>query len=164
MFFPACFLRWFKRLPPELEPSMIDSLTEKADQRPPCVLIAEDDQALRELLAFALYRAGFSVASCNNGLRLLEMLENGIDDRSTAVDIVITDLRMPAMTGLEVLQALFDRPERPPVICMTAFGDAKTHQTAIRYGATHTIDKPFDIDEMIELVRAVCKHKKITKE
>ena len=124
-------------------------------ERPPCVLIAEDDQALRELLSFALYRAGFSVASCSNGLRLLEMLENGIDDASTAPDIVITDLRMPALTGLEVLEALFDRPGRPPVICMTAFGDTKTHQTAIRFGATHTIDKPFDIDEMIELVRAV---------
>jgi DNA-binding response OmpR family regulator len=118
-------------------------------ERPPCVLIAEDDQALRELLSFALYRAGFSVASCNNGLRLLEMLENGIDDASTAADLVITDLRMPALTGLEVLEALFDRPNRPPVICMTAFGDAETHRTAIRFGATHTIDKPFDIDEMI---------------
>lgn len=135
-----------------------------ADQeRPSSVLIAEDDQALRELLTFALHRAGFSVACCNNGLRLLEMLESGIDDASTAVDIVITDLRMPALTGLEVLEALFDRPERPPVICMTAFGDEKTHRTAIRYGATHTIDKPFDIDEMIELVRAVINHQKTLK-
>ncbi len=136
----------------------------KNQQRPPCVLIAEDDQALRELLSFALCRAGFSVACCNNGKRLLEMLENGIDDASTAADIVITDLRMPAMSGLEVLEALFDRPERPPVICMTAFGDSKTHQTAIRFGATHTIDKPFDIDEMIELVRAVYKYKNSDKE
>lgn len=127
-------------------------------ERPPSVLIAEDDQALRELLSFALYRAGFSVACCNNGKRLLEMLENGIDDASTAADLVITDLRMPAMSGLEVLEALFERPERPPVICMTAFGDQKTHQTAIRWGATHTIDKPFDIDEMIELARAVYNH------
>lgn len=131
---------------------------QKNRDRPPCVLIAEDDQALRELLSFALYRAGFSVACCNNGLRLLEILENGIDDASTAADLVITDLRMPAMTGLEVLEALFDKPGRPPVICMTAFGDPKTHQTAIRWGATHTIDKPFDIDEMIELVRAVYNH------
>ncbi len=127
-------------------------------QRPPSVLIAEDDQALRELLSFALHRAGFSVACCNNGLRLLEMLEQGIDDASTAADLVITDLRMPALTGLEVLEALFDRPNRPPIICMTAFGDAETHRTAIRFGATHTIDKPFDIDEMIELVRAVYKY------
>ncbi|WP_020677573.1 response regulator [Geopsychrobacter electrodiphilus] len=134
------------------------------NQRPPCVLIAEDDQALRELLAFALHRAGFSVASCNNGLRLLEMLENGIDDASTAADIVITDLRMPALTGLEVLEALFERPGRPPVICMTAFGDPKTHQAAIRFGATHTIDKPFDIDEMIELVRAVHNYQNREKE
>lgn len=130
------------------------------DERPPCVLIAEDDQALRELLTFALHRAGFSVACCNNGQRLLDMLENGIDDASTAPDLVITDLRMPALSGLEVLQALFNRPERPPVICMTAFGDAETHRTAIRYGATHTIDKPFDIDDMIELARAVYNHQK----
>lgn len=128
-------------------------------ERPPSVLIAEDDQALRELLSFAMCRAGFSVACCNNGQRLLEMLEYGIDDASTAVDIVVTDLRMPGMSGLEVLEALFEKDGRPPVICMTAFGDQKTHQTAIRWGATHTIDKPFDIDEMIELVRAVYNHK-----
>lgn len=127
-------------------------------QRLPCVLIAEDDQALRELLSFAFNRAGFSVACCNNGQRLLEMLEGGIDDDSTAVDLVITDLRMPAMSGLEVLEALFDRSGRPPVISMTAFGDLKTHQTAIRWGATHTIDKPFDIDEMIDLAKAVYNH------
>lgn len=141
---------------------MTDPTTD--NQRPPCVLIAEDDQALRELLSFAMNRAGFSVACCNNGKRLLEILENGIDDASTAVDIVITDLRMPALSGLEVLEALFDRPECPPVICMTAFGDAKTHQAAIRFGATHTIDKPFDIDEMIELVRAVYNYKNSHKE
>ncbi len=137
---------------------------QKDQQRPPCVLIAEDDQALRELLSFAMNRAGFSVACCNNGQRLLEMLENGIDDASTAVDIVVTDLRMPALSGLEVLEALTDRPERPPVICMTAFGDPKTHQAAIRFGATHTIDKPFDIDEMIELVRAVYNYQTRDKE
>lgn len=130
-------------------------------QLPPSVLIAEDDQALRELLTFALHRAGFSVVCCNNGQRLLDMLKKGIEDPSTAVDIVITDLRMPALSGIEVLEALFDQPERPPVICMTAFGDEKTHRTAIRWGATHTIDKPFDIDEMIELVRAVHKQQNV---
>lgn len=139
----------------------MNNLSTDDNQRPPSVLIAEDDQALRELLTFALHRAGFSVVCCNNGQRLLDMLKKGIEDPSTAVDIVITDLRMPALSGIEVLEALFDQPERPPVICMTAFGDEKTHRTAIRWGATHTIDKPFDIDEMIELVRAVHKQQNV---
>jgi len=142
----------------------VNQPTPASHQRPPCVLIAEDDQALRELLTFAMHRAGFSVACCNNGQRLLEMLQQGIDDASTAVDIVVTDLRMPALSGLEVLEALSNRPGRPPVICMTAFGDPKTHQAAIRLGATHTIDKPFDIDEMIELVRAVHNYRTREKE
>jgi DNA-binding NtrC family response regulator len=115
----------------------------------PHILLAEDDTALRELLDFALTRAGYLVTCCTNGLDLLERLEEG-----DPFDLVISGLRMPALTGLEVLECQLDNRQRPPFICMTAFGDRKTHDQAKRFGAATTIDKPFDLDEMIELVRA----------
>ncbi len=117
----------------------------------PHILLAEDDNALLELLDFALTRAGYLVSCCTNGLDLLERLEEG-----DSFDLIISDLRMPALTGLEVLELQHDNPQRPPFICMTAFGDRQTHETARRFGATATIDKPFDLDEMLTLVHTTC--------
>ncbi len=117
----------------------------------PHILLAEDDDALRELLDFALTRAGYLVSCCTNGLELMEKLAAG-----DVYDLVISDLRMPALTGLEVLESQLDNPQRPPFICMTAFGDRQTHDIARRFGAAITIDKPFDLDEMIALAHANC--------
>ncbi len=117
----------------------------------PHILLAEDDLELRELLMLVLSRAGYQVTGCDNGLQLLEELEQG-----ERYDLVISDLRMPALTGLEVLESQFDNPCRLPFICMTAFGDEQTHAAAQRLGAVATIDKPFDLDDMIELVRSTC--------
>lgn len=115
----------------------------------PHILLAEDDKDLLELLDFALTRAGYLVSCCTNGLDLLERLDEG-----DAFDLIISDVRMPALTGLEVLESQLDNPQRPPFICMTAFGDRQTHEIAQRFGASVTIDKPFDLDEMIKLVHA----------
>jgi CheY-like chemotaxis protein len=117
----------------------------------PHILLAEDDSELRELLNFSLVRAGYSVTCCGNGLDLLESLLRPQD-----FDLVISDLRMPALTGLEVLEYLHDIPQRPPFICMTAFGDAQTHESARQLGAAATIDKPFDLDEMLGLIQSTC--------
>jgi len=113
----------------------------------PHILLAEDDEALRELLDFTLTRAGYLVSCCTNGLDLLDRLAEG-----DPFDLVITDLRMPALTGLEVLESQMENKKRAPFICMTAFGDRQTHEQARRLGAV-SIDKPFDLDEMIELVK-----------
>lgn len=124
------------------------------------VLVAEDDQAFRELLCFTLFRAGYTVTSCGDGLTLLERLEGHLQGEEVHFDLVISDVRMPALTGLEVLEALHDQPERPPLICMTAFGDPETHAVARELGATATLDKPFAIESLLEEVAAIC-HRKV---
>lgn len=117
----------------------------------PHILLAEDDNELRELLNFSLARAGYLVTCCENGLDLLDRLLQPQD-----YDLVISDLRMPALTGLEVLEYLHDAGQQLPFICMTAFGDRQTHESAYKFGATATIDKPFDLDEMLTLVHTIC--------
>lgn len=124
--------------------------------RPARVLIAEDDPDLRELLAFCFFREGYAVASCSDGLCLLEQLHESLDGPGEPIDLVVTDIRMPGLTGLEVLEGLCERPLRPPVICMTAFGDPHTHAAARRLHAAATFDKPFDIDALIDRARALC--------
>ena len=120
------------------------------------VLIAEDDPALRELLAFCFFREGYAVVSCSDGLCLLEKLHDSLDGLAEPIDLVVTDIRMPGLTGLEVLESLCGLPEPPPVICMTAFGDPLTHAAAKRLQAAATFDKPFDIDLLIDRARMLC--------
>ncbi len=117
----------------------------------PRVLLAEDDTELRELLALVLENAGYQVVQCANGLQLLTQL-----DRSENFSVVISDLRMPRLSGLDVLDRLRNKSQRPPFICMTAFGDELTHTRASHLGAVATMNKPFDLDEMIALVERVC--------
>lgn len=124
------------------------------DNHYPKILLAEDDYDLRELLAFCLFRAGYNVTSCDNGLKLLERLEGYPGNDGPPFDLVLTDLRMPALTGLEVLETFHDLPKRPPFICMTAFGDEKTHKLAKELGAAFTIDKPVDLDDLVTLIDA----------
>ena len=112
----------------------------------PHILLAEDDFELRELLGFTLERAGYQITACDNGLHLLRQLR-----QSNQFDLVISDLRMPGMSGIDVLRQLQGK-RLPPFICMTAFGAPLTHAASRMLGAAATIDKPFDLDTMIELV------------
>ena len=129
----------------------------------PKILLAEDDRDLRELLAFCLYRAGYSVTSCGNGLELFAHLESDSEVGGEHFDLVLTDVRMPALTGLEVLEAFQDLASRPPFICMTAFGDEATHALAAKLGAAQTIDKPVDIDHLITVIDACIKRQRRSK-
>ncbi|MFO7578063.1 MAG: response regulator [Pelovirga sp.] len=117
----------------------------------PHILLAEDDAELRELLALVLEGAGYRVTQCANGLQLLRQMESA-DDHA----LIISDLRMPGLSGLEVLERQCGRELATPFICMTAFGDEQTHNNARQLGAVATIDKPFDLDEMIALVEGIC--------
>ncbi|HMB16165.1 MAG TPA: response regulator [Pelovirga sp.] len=117
----------------------------------PRVLIAEDDTELRELLALVLEHAGYQVCQCRNGEQLLARLAE-----QPLFNLVISDIRMPGLNGLEVLAQRSGKTQQIPFICMTAFGDEQTHRKARHLGAAATIDKPFDLDEMMELIAHVC--------
>lgn len=115
--------------------------------RPARVLLAEDDAALRRLLADKLRKDGYVVEEAESGLELLTRL--GI--QRGAFDLVISDIRMPGVSGLEVLEGLRNGYEPGswaiPVILITAFGDPETHAEAARLGAV-IFDKPFDVDDL----------------
>ena len=118
--------------------------------RTPLVLLAEDDARMRRLLAAALRLDGFEVVEAKDGAELLEGIGNLIlhprDGR--VVDLVITDVRMPFTTGLDVVAGLRRAEWITPVIVITAFGDEATHAEAQRLGAVAVFDKPFDVNEL----------------
>jgi len=123
----------------------------------PCVLLAEDDRAMRSLLTYSLKRAGYRVVTCEDGWELLSHLGSYLMEQQEHedIDVVVSDIRMPGVTGLEVLEGAREATAFPPMILITAFGDDWTHDEAERLGARAILDKPFDVDALLDEVRRV---------
>jgi CheY-like chemotaxis protein len=118
------------------------------------VLVAEDDSAMRELIVSMLAHDGYEVVEARDGAQVLHhigalMSEGRISDPP---DLIITDVRMPGMTGLEILRSMRRADWRTPFIVMTAFGDAATHAEARRWGAAAVLDKPFELHLLRRMV------------
>lgn len=111
------------------------------------ILIIDDEVNLTRSLAFTLRQAGMECSETHNGLAGYEMA------RAKLPDIILLDIRMPGMSGLEVLEWL--RAEVPdiPVVMMSAFDDTQDAVTAMKMGAVDYLAKPFDVDELILLIR-----------
>jgi len=121
------------------------------------ILLAEDDSELRALLTHSFQRDGFQVVACPDGWDLIEHLEHQLfpGDMPEHIDIIVSDIRMPGATGIEVLRDLGDIEDFPPMILITAFGNDKTHWLAGKLGAAAIFDKPFDIDALLAKVHEI---------
>lgn len=119
------------------------------------VLLAEDDHEMRRLLTQALRKSGYKITECPDGIALLDHLAAFLLPREFSrekIDLIISDIRMPGITGMEVLEGKPERTSFPPMILITAFGDEKTHALARQYGAAAIFNKPFDVDDLLEKV------------
>lgn len=124
--------------------------------RRPCVVLAEDDREMRMLLATTLRRAGWDVLEAGDGMDLLDCVAWLIGSRDDWADcVLVSDIRMPELGGLEVLERLRDLGWAGGIILITAFGDEATHAQARELGATMVLDKPFDLDALCEAIRQV---------
>jgi two-component system response regulator (stage 0 sporulation protein F) len=121
------------------------------------ILLAEDDKEMRSLLALMLRKEGYQVCECRDGLSLLDMLSSFFlpSEEHKNFDLIISDIRMPGITGMEILMGANELDNFPPIILITAFGDKETHMQAERLGAAALFDKPFDIDELLKKVHAI---------
>ena len=138
--------------------SLCKNRMETASAKPNHILLAEDDKEMRAMLAFALRKAGYRVTECSNGVELLTHLEpfllpNGIGQKDVA--LIISDIRMPGFTGMEVLEGTSKKEGFPPMILITAFGDEKTHALAGKLGVAAMFDKPFDMDDLLAKVHGL---------
>ena len=116
----------------------------------PLVILAEDDTEFRRLLASVLQQEGYEVVEAPDGLSLLATIENTLTVRRERPDafLVVADVRMPGLSGLDVLAILRCASWRTPVILITAFGDEATHAEGRELGAVAVFDKPFDVDAL----------------
>lgn len=114
------------------------------------ILVAEDNLEMRRLLVSCLQRDGYAVVQAQTGVQLQDLIGTQLSharDRP-AVDLIISDVRMPGMSGLQVLEDLRRTDRSTPVILITAFGDQETHAEAHRLGAKLVFNKPFDLDDL----------------
>jgi DNA-binding response OmpR family regulator len=125
----------------------------------PVVLLAEDDDELRRLLARKLRRQGCDVVEARTGTQLVELVVEHtvepIGPGQRAAALVISDLRMPGRSGLDVLRLLRRASVQVPVILMTAVGSREVHDEALMLGATAVFDKPVDLDDLAATACAV---------
>ncbi|WP_438024134.1 response regulator [Sorangium sp. So ce233] len=125
-------------------------------ESPVRVLLAEDDRELRLLLATALRRDGYEVLEARDGNHLLEIMgESLVSSGGAPLDIVVSDIRMPGKSGLELLAGLRRDDWSTPVVLITAFGDPETHAEAYGLGADAVLDKPLDVDDLRVVVQAL---------
>ncbi len=113
----------------------------------PCVLIVDDEAALRYTLRAILEEEDdVQVQEAEDGAQALERIDAG------GVDLVLTDLRMPRMDGMELLGELARRPGAPRAIMITAHGSERMAVEAMKLGAVDYFAKPFDGDEIVRVV------------
>lgn len=119
-------------------------------QRGRTLLLIEDDREMRRMLAAALRRDGYVVVEAANGDDALDWLGPGVldGDVERVPDLIVSDIRLPYFTGLEILESIRVAARRIPVILITGFPDRETYAEAYQLGAECVLEKPFDLAEL----------------
>lgn len=125
---------------------------------PATLLIADDDPAVRESLDRTLTREGYRVVLASDGRAALERLQGG------GVDLVLADLKMPGLTGLELLRAAKVAAPDVDVIMLTAFGTVEEAVKAMKDGAYDFLTKPFQRSQLLRLIRLALERRALIQE
>jgi CheY-like chemotaxis protein len=119
------------------------------------LLLAEDDYELRRLLGSMLRHDGYAVVEARNGSELLNYVAASLlySARYAEPALILTDVRMPGPSGLDVGSALKRTRYRSPLVVMTAFGGDDMRRQARVLGAVAVLDKPFELEELRRIVQ-----------
>ena len=122
------------------------------------ILVVDDEEQMRDLLAKVLERKGYEVSVCGDGAEALALLER------EPADLVITDVRMPGLNGMEALRAIKELNPEIVVLIMTAFGSIDQAVQAVKEGAYDYINKPFKIDEILLTIQKALEERHLRHE
>ncbi|MEJ5183747.1 MAG: HD domain-containing phosphohydrolase [Rectinemataceae bacterium] len=124
------------------------------------ILVVEDDAGMQKVLALGLKKMQYQVALASNGKQALDLLEAGDLDP----DVVLMDIRMPVMTGLQALPRVRELVPMSPVIMLTAFGDLDTGLDAMKKGAFDYLVKPSSLEKIRETIEKALGYRAILQE
>jgi len=124
----------------------------------PSILIVDDDEVMRETLSDVLRKRGYEVFSVGSGNGALSMIKKSI------IDLILLDMRLPDIDGLEVLKKIKEFDTEILVIMMTAYSDVQTAVSSMKSGAYDYINKPFELEELKLLVEKGLETKSLINE
>ncbi len=124
----------------------------------PSVLVIDDESGILDTLRILLKKEGYEVSTAQGGKAGLDAI------RANAPDIVLTDVRMPQVTGLDILQAVKETDPITPVLLMTAQASLQSAIQAVNAGAFYYLQKPFANDELLAILRRACEFRQIRVE
>jgi len=121
------------------------------------ILVVDDDRGMQDVLDIMLSRAGYQVATADDGAAALEII------RKKKFDLVITDLKMPRVDGIDLLKGVKETAPDTAVILLTAFASGETALAAMREGAYDYVEKNFNVDDMLAIVRDAIDRKETAR-
>jgi two-component system, response regulator, stage 0 sporulation protein F len=113
------------------------------------ILIVDDEEGLREGLSKLLEDEGYAVECAEDGEKALNIV------RSTHIDLMLTDMRMPGMSGIELLKQVRKIREEIGVIILTGYGEIESYIEAMNFGAMEYVSKPFKVNELKFIVSKI---------
>ncbi len=120
----------------------------------PLILAIDDEHNIRDLLKYTLEPHDMEVITAENGRAAITILEN--ED----VDVIITDLLMPSMTGLALIRELKKRKSSIPIIIITAYSNSDMVQEIVKEGVFRLIEKPLDFEILVPIVKSALELEK----
>ncbi len=124
----------------------------------PWIFVVDDEESLREYLSILLAKSGYKVRTFSSGTELLDTLPGH------SPDVILLDLKMPGMDGIQVLERVRSMDPQVPVIIMTAYGTIQSAIEAIQKGAFYYITKPFEISELKIQIQKALEYRQLKRE
>ena len=124
----------------------------------PTILVIDDESGILDALRILLKNEGFDVTTAQGGKAGLDAL------KAAAPDVVLTDVRMPQVGGIDVLTAVREQDPETPVILMTAQASLQSAIQAVNQGAFHYVQKPFSNDDLVAICRRAVEHRRLRLE
>jgi two-component system response regulator PilR (NtrC family) len=122
------------------------------------ILVVDDEPSMLEMLEVALKKWGYRVKLAKNLKEGIAAVERG------RLDLVLTDIKLPDGTGVDILNRVKTLPEHPPVLLMTAFGNTEAAVQAMKHGAFYYVTKPFKLEELKILIERALTDEALKKE
>ncbi|MGO9838122.1 MAG: response regulator [Polyangiaceae bacterium] len=124
------------------------TLHAEGHRAPMNILVADDDEDVRALVVETLRADGHTVVEACDGAELVECLRDALDNSAACPDVIVTDVRMPKLSGLGVLAELRRSHWNVPVVLITVLADDSVRTVARRLGAVGVLKKPLDVDNL----------------
>ncbi len=121
------------------------------------ILIVDDEVEYQKVLSLILSDLGYNIASCSNGLEAMKYLSNNF------VDLVVTDIKMPVMDGLQLIKKIMDKNYSLDIIVLTAFGSIESAIDSIKFGANDYFVKSNDLNELVMKVDRLAKIRRLER-